>query len=305
MAPKTPPTIQPALFELMQFAKDMVQACTGVNEEILGLVGREQAGVLEQQRKQSAYGILSAFFDAKRRYQRNQGKLLLVMMRLYLPDDFMVRIVLEGEQQFVPLAMGLQAEEYDVVVDEAPAAPNTKARVAAILMPLVNQLLQAQLVSPAVLADLFQYLDIPASVAQKLSQAVLQQQQVASQPNPDVEAAKAAELDNKRADTAEKKAAAQHNQAKSFKAVTDAHSTHVGLGLDFLHATQPPPLAGDPSESGAAPPGGPPQSGKPPGQIGSPAAAGAPARPAGLPQAAPVKRGAPPPTPQGPGPGNA
>jgi hypothetical protein len=299
MQPKAPPPVQPALFQLMQFAKDMVQACTGVNEEMLGLVGREQAGVLEQQRKQAAYGVLSSFFDSKRRYQRNQGKLLLVMMRLYLPDDFMVRIVLEGEQQFVPLAMALQSDEYDVVVDEAPAAPNTKARVAAILMPLVTQLLQAQLISPAVLADLVQYLDIPASVAQTLAQAITQQVQVMSTPNPDVEAAKQADLENKQADTANKKASAQEKQAKGFKAVTDAHAQHIGLGVDFMHATTPPgpPATGSQAtpvqQPGNAPPPGPPAarpSGAPIGQGGVPP----PTRPTGAPTAPVARRAGPP-----------
>jgi len=279
MAPKAPPAVQPALFQLMQFAKDMVTACTGVNEEVLGLAGREQAGVLELQRKQAAYGILSSFFDAKRRYQRNQGKLLLTMMRLYLPDDFMVRIVLDGEQQFVPLAMALQADEYDVVVDEAPAAPNTKARVAAVLMPLVNQLLQAQLISPTVLANLFQYLDIPASVAQTLSQAVTQQAAVMSQPNPAVVAKQQADLENVQADTAEKKASAQGHQAKAFKQVSDAHVDHVQLAAHFMKdTTAPGPVAPPP---GSAPMGGP--------------VAGGPAPPMTMPrpQAPPVRPGVP------------
>lgn len=298
MQPKAPPPVQPALFQLMQFAKEMVQACTGVNEEILGLVGREQAGVLEQQRKQAAYGILSSFFDAKRRYQRNQGKLLLTMMRLYLPDDFMVRIVLEGEQQFVPLAMALQADEYDVVVDEAPAAPNTKARVAAILMPLVTQLLQAQLISPAVLANLVQYLDIPASVAQQLAAAITQQVQVMSQPNPDVEAAKAADLENKQADTANKKASAQEKQAKGFKAVTDAHAQHIGLGLGFMHATTPPgPTVAEGQNQGPVqqPGGSPGPQAAAPG--GAPVVSNGntpPVRPTGAPNAPPMRGAGPP-----------
>jgi hypothetical protein len=281
MQPKAPPPVQPALFQLMQFAKDMVQACTGVNEEVLGLAGREQAGVLEQQRKQAAYGILSSFFDAKRRYQRNQGRLLLTMMRLYLPDDFMVRIVLDGEQQYVPLAMAMQSDEYDIVVDEAPAAPNTKARVAAIVMPLVTQLLQAQLISPAVLADLFQYLDIPASVAAQLGQAVNEQVQRMSTPNPVVQAQQAAELENKQADTAEKKATAQGKQAKALRDVTDVHAQHIGLGLGFMHTTTPPgppaPPPGAPApdleaalQGGAGPPPSGPVPGPPSGGGGPP-----------------------------------
>ena len=104
MVAKSPPQVQVALFQLMEFAKDMVKATTGVNEEILGLVQREQAGVLEAQRKQAAYGILSAFFDAKRRYQRNQGKLLLAQMREYFPPDKLVRIVDKGTAQYVQVA---------------------------------------------------------------------------------------------------------------------------------------------------------------------------------------------------------
>ena len=267
MQAKAPPPVQPALFQMMSFAKDMVQACTGVNEEILGLVGREQPGVLEAQRKQSAYGILSAYFDAKRRYQRNQGRLLLTMMRLYLPEDFMVRIITDGEAQYVPLAMAMQAEEFDVVVDEAPASPNAKARVANVLMPLVPQLIQGNLIGPEMLADLFQYLDIPATVANQLSMAVKAQAQKMAQPNPMAEAAQQAELDNKQADTAQKKATAQGKQAKAFRDVTDAHAQHIGLGVDFLHATTPPgPNVSQASASGqpgsmspaAGPPGGAP-----------------------------------------------
>jgi hypothetical protein len=308
MQPKSPPQVQPALFQLMSFAKDMVQACTGVNEEILGLVGREQAGVLEQQRKQAAYGILSSFFDAKRRYQRNQGKLLLTMMRLYLPDDFMVRIVLEGEQQYVPLAMGMQSDEYDVVVDEAPAAPNTKARVAAVLMPLVTQLLQAQLISPNVLANLVQYLDIPASVAQQLAQAITQQVQVMQTPNPAVVAKQQSEIENTQADTANKKASAQEKQAKAFKSVTDAHAQHIGLGVDFMHVTTPPgppaPAPGSPAAQGAPGPGGPapaaPGGGGPALPAGGPGVrpTGAPVapglRPQSVPPGGPPQTGGPP-----------
>src|SRR5678816_734604 len=111
MLPKTAPPIQVALFQLMEFAKDMVKATTGVNEEILGMVQREQAGVLEAQRKQAAYGILSAFFDAKRRYQRNQGRLLLTQMREFFPPDKLVRIVDKGTAQYVELAQSLEVQQ--------------------------------------------------------------------------------------------------------------------------------------------------------------------------------------------------
>jgi len=248
MAPKTPPVIQPALFQLMEWARDMVKATTGVNEEILGMVAREQAGVLEAQRKQAAYGILSAFFDSKRRYQRNQGQLLLAMIRLYFPDDKLVRIVDQGTAQYVSLAKSIDAEKYDVVVDEAPAGPDQKAKIWAILAPLLPQLLEAQLIGPDAVADMVEFLDLPASVAMKLANDIRQQTQRAQSPDPAQQAAQQAELENTQADTTEKK-------AKAFKAVTDAHATHIGLGVDFMRASAPsvPPAGGPPPAAGAAP----------------------------------------------------
>jgi hypothetical protein len=282
MLPKTPPPVQAALFQLMEFARDMVKATTGVNEEILGLVQREQAGVLEQQRKQAAYGILSAFFDAKRRYQRNQGKLLLGQMRVYFPPDKLVRIVDQGAAQYVPVALSLDAEQYDVVVDEAPATPDQKARIIAVLMPLLPQLLQAELIGPETLADIIPYLPIPAVVANKLANDI--RAKAAQPPDPNAVAAQAAELANKQADTGQKQADAQYKKAKAFKDITDAHASHVGLGVDFLHATQEAnnpkpqlsrqvlaekPIAGyTPPPQGAAPGPGPAPLGAQPGEGG-------------------------------------
>jgi hypothetical protein len=255
MLPKQPPTIQTALFQLMEFAKDMVKATTGVNEEILGLVGREQAGVLEQQRKQAAYGILSAFFDAKRRYQRQQGKLLLAQMREYFPPDKLVRIVDQGTSQFVPLAQSLDAQQYDIIVDEAPAGPDQKAKVMQVLLPLLPQLLQAGLIGPEEIADIMPYLDVPAAVSMKLANSIRQkaqaQQQAAIPQQQAAQIAQMAELQNKQADTGSKKADAAHKQAQAFKAVTDAHASHIGLGVEFLKEATGAPSAASAGPGGA------------------------------------------------------
>ncbi|PSA69911.1 hypothetical protein, partial [Corynebacterium diphtheriae] len=93
---------------------------------MLGMVERQQAGVLERQRKQAAYGILSAFFESLRRYRRSQGLLMLEFMRL-LPPDTLVRVSgEEGVEQYVPLALDPETVKFDAIVDEAPAGPNQK-----------------------------------------------------------------------------------------------------------------------------------------------------------------------------------
>lgn len=221
MVPKTPPPVNMTMFQLMDFAKQMVRACTGVNEEILGLVGREQPGVLEAQRKQAAYGILSQFFDAKRRYQRDQGKLQLAQMQLYMSPDTLVRIVEGGTAKYVPLAMTMTATDYDIRVDEAPAGPNAKARTMAVLGPLLPQFLEGGLIGPEEIADSLQYLDIPASVAEKLATAIRAH---AAKPNPAAQAAEQAQLENKQADTENKRASAAKSAATAAKTASETEA---------------------------------------------------------------------------------
>lgn len=231
MLPKTPPPVQPALFQLMEFARDMVQRTTGINEEILGLVGREQAGVLEYQRKQAAYGLLSPFFDAARRYRRDWGKLLLTMMRMYLPGDKLTRLVDQGTVQYVPLSQTLEAAEYDVIVDDAPSGPNQKAKVMQVLMPLLPELFQAGVIGPEEIADVLPYTDLPAAVADKLASAIRQKAQNAVNPQAQQMQAEGAEaeIDAKRAD-------AEHKRAQAFKAISSAHDAHAQRGVEFLAA---------------------------------------------------------------------
>src|ERR1700675_4714961 len=65
------------LSQLMEFALNALPQVTGINLEALGLADRDQANVLEQSRKQAAYGLLAPVFDSLRRYRKMQGKVLL------------------------------------------------------------------------------------------------------------------------------------------------------------------------------------------------------------------------------------
>jgi hypothetical protein len=271
MQPKTPTPINPALFQMMEFARDMVKACTGVNEEILGIAGREQPGVLEAQRKQAAYGILSAFFDAKRRYQRDQGRCLLAQMRIFLPDDKLVRIVDKGTAQYVTLAMTMDAQQYDIVVDDAPAGPNQKAKVVQVLLPLLPELFQAQVIGPEEIAMIIPYLDLPAAVATKLSAAIQKKADAASQPNPAQQLEQAqgqAELQNTQADTQAKSAKATKDMAtaqnegarvnvEAFKAASDVAAARASSGQPPHWQKAPAAVwkpAGSEAEGAAEPP---------------------------------------------------
>lgn len=178
--------ISPALPPMLEFSVSSIRDVTGVNLELLGMADRQQPGVLEHQRKQAAYGILSAFFNAFRRYRKIQGRLMLKMMQLYLPPDQLVRIVGDdGEAKYVPLALSQDAQEYDVIVDEAPSSPNQKERVFAILTQFQGMLGEA---SPEIIAELVKYSPLPASLSEKIVKILM------TPPPPDPMAQKQAEL---------------------------------------------------------------------------------------------------------------
>lgn len=172
IVPKVPPVYPQGMDRLMEVAVGSIRDTTGINQEFLGMAGRDQAGVLEHQRKQSVIGILAPFFDARTRYNKEQGRLLLAMMREYLNEGQLIRVVGEdGSPQYVPLMFDKESVEYDVIVDEAPTSPNQKSTIFQIMMQLLPVLSQADL--PADFwAQFALYSPLPASMAQKLAKSL-------------------------------------------------------------------------------------------------------------------------------------
>ena len=99
--------LPPDLANLMTYANDSMQNVSGVNAELLGMADREQAGVLEYQRKQSAVTLLAPLFDSFRRYRKMAGRCWLHFMQKYLTDGRLIRITMDdGGQMNVPFAHG-------------------------------------------------------------------------------------------------------------------------------------------------------------------------------------------------------
>lgn len=174
---KQMPPFPAGLDRLMQFALGSLPQVTGVNLEALGLADREQAGVLEAQRKQAAYGLLAPIFDALRRYRKNQGKVLLYMMNTFISDGRMIRIGGPESQQFMPLRKLPDNTRYDIIVDSSPNAPDVKERTWETLMQLVPSLLKAGLPLPP---DLLDFSPLPVALVAKWKQFAEQ----SKQPDP-------------------------------------------------------------------------------------------------------------------------
>lgn len=190
----------PAAFDrLLQYANESFGDVTGINAELLGMADREQAGVLEYQRRQSAVALLAPLFDSLRLYRKMFGRVWLYYIQNYVSDGRIARITIDqpgpdgnpqAKQMAVPvtpdLLRGDGVAEYDVIVDQAASAPNQKEATWAVVSQLGPVL--KDVITPPVLMKLLEYSPLPESLMEELKMMAAQE---AQNPKPDPEVQKA------------------------------------------------------------------------------------------------------------------
>lgn len=150
------------LDKLLQFAIGSIPDVTGVNLEFMGAADRQQAGVLEQERKKAAFIILAGYFDSLRLYRKEQGRLLAHFIKEYMNDGRIIRITTDEGEQAVPLQLTDEMMEYDIIVDQAPSSPNLKEEVWGTLGQLIPQMLKAGVQVPP---EVFKFSPLPTEIA--------------------------------------------------------------------------------------------------------------------------------------------
>ena len=212
---REPRAFPQGLSNMMEFAVGSMPQVTGINLELLGLVQKEQAGVLEAQRKQAGYAILAVFFDSLRRYRKMQGRVMLHFIQQYMSDGRLIRIVgKNGTDQYVPLVRQPDTIKYDVVVDEAPMSANQKESVWQMMTQLMPMLMKSPVAMPA-LAEALKYSPLPAALSQKFAEALSK----AGEPDPEKSAL---EMEGAKLELAKKSAQAFKDQAAGEKALAEA-----------------------------------------------------------------------------------
>lgn len=176
--PKQPAQFPPQLNEMMAFAISALPQVSGINVEMLGQSGSTspQVALLEAGRRQQGMNVLAGLFNAKRRYHKEQGRLLLWMIQEYIADGRLIRIGGPEDAQYVPLIHEPGTAEYDVIVDDAPTSPNMKDKVWNSLMQLFP-MLRGMPVPPKFYANALKYAPVPQSF-------VTESQQILEAPPP-------------------------------------------------------------------------------------------------------------------------
>lgn len=221
---KTIPQMPPALGDLINVAKEAITDTPGLSLEILGVANRNQPASLEAQRSESSVTILSTFFKSLRRYRKEQGRVLCDFITKYISDGRLIRIVGNDGAQYVPLYIQNKKDvlEYDVVVDEAPTAPNMKQRTFETLMAVMPLAMQANIPIPPEILD---YSPLPANLIEKWKEKISQP------PPPDPVAQQMqqiqmmmaqTELQGKQIENVEKSTKAELNKAQAYNQFAQA-----------------------------------------------------------------------------------
>jgi hypothetical protein len=172
------------IMDMMSFSLSAFRDVTGVNIESMGLADRSQAASLEMQRTRQAGVILAGLFDGKRRFTKDNGRLTLDLIRNFLSDGRLVRIVGPDYEKYVPLVKDDDTIEYDIIVDESPSSPNNKDKTWDILQQLFPVI--GPLLGPSSGAALLKATPLPLSTVNEFKKAVeAEQQAAAQQPNPE------------------------------------------------------------------------------------------------------------------------
>ncbi len=193
VTPKPPALMPTGVEALMQFALQSLRDVSGINVEMLGLADRGQAASLEYQRRQAATTILAPFFDGLRRYRKDQGRLLLHLIRDYLSDGRLVRIAGPDLERYVPLIRRDDVLEFDIIVDDAPASPNQKEASWAILQQMLPLLMKQPLPIEA-WGKLLKASPLPGSLVAEFVETVTQDQQRQAEQSQQAQAMQAPDL---------------------------------------------------------------------------------------------------------------
>lgn len=171
--------------KLLMIAESAIPSTSGVNAEMMGNVDRQQAGVVDVQRKEAAYGVLQSFFRSLKRYRKQRGRHTLKLITRYMTDNRLIRITgRNGNVQYIPLAKQPDAARYDVIVDESPTGPNQKDKVFQYLMMFGGPLLSKLNLPPQVWLKFLEFSPLPSALVQEVMQAI---EQMPPAPDPNAQ----------------------------------------------------------------------------------------------------------------------
>lgn len=193
---------------LLEFAITSIREVSGINLELMGLADREQAGVLEETRKKSAYAILAIYFDSFRNYRKSSGLCMLEFMIKYVPTKRISQVLSEEYKPYAEMIKSVDLSQIDIIVTESPQSENNKMITWSFMMNILPMLIKMGLPVPP---DIVEYSPLPAPLAAKWKKLI-----ESTQADPMKQKMGELEVAQKGADVQKTQADTQLSQAKAL-----------------------------------------------------------------------------------------
>lgn len=127
--PKITPPIPSGLLDMINFASNSIMETSGITQDFMGLVdSKMMTAQLNRQLVRQGLTTLSAYFDAKKFYTINQGRLFIDCVKI-LTDNAegrLIRVMEDGGAKYIPLLRDGIAAEYDIIVEDIPETPSER-----------------------------------------------------------------------------------------------------------------------------------------------------------------------------------
>lgn len=172
-----------AVTTMTQYAMQALQQIPGVNVELLGASEGDEPGVTVSRRQAQGLTILAPLFDALTRFRLTEAKTVFRIVKKYLSDGRLIRIGDAHDIEYRALLQEDFAEDYDLVIDDAPRDPNAKRLVWEMLQSVLPLIVRQNGDLPDALKD---YMPLPASaIAELKKEAAMKAQQPPPPPKKD------------------------------------------------------------------------------------------------------------------------
>jgi hypothetical protein len=241
--PLTPSPVPTHTHELLGLSLDQVQQGTGIPIESVAQAtgsGPGQTALLESERRRAGMNLLANFFDAKRTHTKRRAKLVLRYAHEFMRDGRLVRVMDEGQVQYVP--MWLEDEDirqYDIIVDESATSPDARERTWMVIQTLLP-FLQEMGTPPEILLELTRYVpNMPATLISKLAEFVEQ----SKEPTPEQQKEQELQERAKEAEVAKVEGQAYKDQTAGALNVAKVQDMGARLTLDASEAVRETALA--------------------------------------------------------------
>ena len=142
----------------------------------------------------------------------------------------LVRVVKEDQVQYVPLAADEGVQKYDVIVDDAPQAPNEKEKSWAVIQAMMPLLQNADL-SLEDWADILEYSPLPSSFADKVRQKATEQAQKG--PSPEQQMMMELDIAKTQSEIAENTSNAQLDQVRAQQIAVETQLAPAQVAADL------------------------------------------------------------------------